>query len=229
MRHRNKEKEAAYAKIYQAKNRDKIKTYRIAYYNKNREKQLAHNREWRKNNPRDRSEVNRKWRQNNPGYKSPSHDEWMRKNPDKIKSYSQKHYAAIKSDPVRMEKRRAYQRSPEFREKVRARESDRRKNDPKFLIRGRLRARMKLALNGISKSQKSNELIGCSYLDLRAHIESLFLPGMTWENRSLWHIDHIRPCAAFNLLDADQQRQCFNYKNLQPLWALDNIRKSDSI
>jgi hypothetical protein len=50
---------------------------------------------------------------------------------------------------------------------------------------------------------------------------------MTWENRSKWHVDHIRPCASFNLFDPAQQAACFHFSNLQPLWAADNIRKSD--
>jgi hypothetical protein len=60
-----------------------------------------------------------------------------------------------------------------------------------------------------------------------AHIEAQFMPGMTWENRELWHVDHIIPCAAFDLTDPAQQRSCFHYGNLRPLWAKENQRKSD--
>ena len=54
---------------------------------------------------------------------------------------------------------------------------------------------------------------------------------MTWENfmKGEIHIDHIRPCSSFNLSDTEEQRKCFNYKNLQPLWAVDNLRKADKI
>ena len=48
---------------------------------------------------------------------------------------------------------------------------------------------------------------------------------MTWENHGDWHIDHIRPCCSFNLLNDDDQKQCFHYTNLQPLWAKDNLMK----
>ncbi len=57
------------------------------------------------------------------------------------------------------------------------------------------------------------------------HIESKFVDGMSWENRSQWHIDHIRPCANFDLTDIEQQKICFHWSNLQPLWAKDNLRK----
>lgn len=52
---------------------------------------------------------------------------------------------------------------------------------------------------------------------------------MTWENQGKngWEIDHIRPCSSFNLEDPEEQRKCFNYKNLQPLWAKDNMIKGD--
>lgn len=72
-------------------------------------------------------------------------------------------------------------------------------------------------------------LIGCSIEDLRAHIESQFQPGMTWENYGKWHVDHIRPCVSFNLLDPMQQQECFHYTNLQPLWAEDNIKKGGRV
>jgi hypothetical protein len=48
---------------------------------------------------------------------------------------------------------------------------------------------------------------------------------MTRENHGLWHVDHIRPCASFDLTDPEQQAICFHYTNLQPLWAIDNIKK----
>ena len=50
---------------------------------------------------------------------------------------------------------------------------------------------------------------------------------MSWDNYGQWHIDHIRPCSGFNLLDPIEQRVCFHYTNLQPLWAGDNLKKSN--
>lgn len=74
-------------------------------------------------------------------------------------------------------------------------------------------------------------LLGCSIADLCQHLEKQFREGMTWDNycRFGWHVDHIKPCASFDLLDPAQQRACFHYTNLQPLWHWENAAKSDKI
>ena len=81
------------------------------------------------------------------------------------------------------------------------------------------------------------ELIGCTSDKMKAHLEAQFSPGMTWDNyghpnggyTAGWHIDHIIPCAAFDLTDPVEQKQCFHYTNLQPLWAEDNLKKGDRV
>lgn len=79
-------------------------------------------------------------------------------------------------------------------------------------------------------AKRTTQLIGCSMEYLREYLESKFQRGMTWENHgSGWHIDHIVPCAAFDFTQPDQILQCFHYTNLQPLWAHENLIKSDRI
>lgn len=115
------------------------------------------------------------------------------------------------------------------KDKINAKYYERLKTDPKFKITQALRGRIYKALiaaQGI-KSIKTTDLLGGSAAFVRKWIESQFLPGMTWENHGEWHIDHIKPCASFDLTDPEQQRECFNYTNLQPLWAFDNRSKSD--
>ena len=81
----------------------------------------------------------------------------------------------------------------------------------------------------VNKDGSALELIGCSKTELINYLESQFSEGMTWENWSLngWHIDHIRPISSFDLSDPAQVKECFHYTNLQPLWAIDNLKKSD--
>jgi hypothetical protein len=100
--------------------------------------------------------------------------------------------------------------------------------DIEFQLMTVLRGRFKKIIRGERSTENCRRLVGCTLDELRVHIESQFLPGMTWENRGLrgWHIDHIRPCASFDLTDPAQRAQCFHYTNLQPLWAADNLAKS---
>ena len=107
----------------------------------------------------------------------------------------------------------------------------RRKRDVGFRIEDSLRARVKNAIKRNSKSGSTKNLIGCDSQTLKSHLESKFTTGMTWENYGLhgWHIDHIRPCASFDLSIPEEQRKCFHYTNLQPLWAVDNLSKSDRL
>ena len=88
----------------------------------------------------------------------------------------------------------------------------------------RLRARLRsLLIQPQNDSARLWELVGCSREQLRVHLERQFCGHMSWENRHRWHIDHIRPCASFDLTDPDQVRQCFHFSNLRPIWAEDNM------
>lgn len=91
-----------------------------------------------------------------------------------------------------------------------------------------LRSRIWRVVNGL-KSAPTLTLLGCSLEHLRKHLEQQFQPGMTWANMgSYWEIDHIRPCASFDLRRADEQRRCFHFSNLQPLTVGQNRRKHAS-
>lgn len=81
----------------------------------------------------------------------------------------------------------------------------------------------------IRKSGRTLDLVGCSIDFLMNHLENKFLPGMTWDNYGKWHIDHIRPCASFDLANPEEQKKCFHYTNLQPLWEKDNLKKGNKI
>lgn len=109
------------------------------------------------------------------------------------------------------------------------RASIRRKTDMNYRIRLTASTRMRLAIKAArtQKLKNSSELCGCSWPDLVAYLESKFKPGMTWENYgSYWHIDHKRPCASFDLTKPEDQSKCFHFTNLQPLPALENLRKN---
>lgn len=102
-------------------------------------------------------------------------------------------------------------------------------HDPLFKLQCSLRSRTRHAFAGVQKSAVTLNLLGCTLEFFKEYLESKFQPGMTWDNygKNGWHLDHIKPCAAFDLSDPEQQRQCSHWSNQQPLWAADNIRKSD--
>ena len=108
-------------------------------------------------------------------------------------------------------------------------ENNRLRRDPNFKLSLYLRNRVRGALKGLHKSDATMKLIGCTIEELWKHLESKFESWMIRENYGLWHVDHIIPCASFDLTDSEQQKKCFHYTNLQPLWATDNIKKYNKI
>lgn len=105
----------------------------------------------------------------------------------------------------------------------------RRTKDLNFKLAMSLRNRVNSALQQArsGKSARTPHLVGCDLKTLVAHLEAQFQPGMTWKNWAGkgWHIDHIRPCASFDLTDPEHQKTCFHYTNIQPLWCTENLRK----
>lgn len=112
-------------------------------------------------------------------------------------------------------------------ERKKIRNKVRRKIDINFKIKSNLRRRVHHVLNGLSKSKSTLKLLGCSIEFLKEHLEYNFSKGMSWNNYGLngWVIDHIIPCATFNLLKISEQKICFHWSNLQPLWEIDNLHK----
>jgi len=123
---------------------------------------------------------------------------------------------------------RGYYKQPARRATKAAYIKEQRVSNTKFKLLDALRHRLYLTVRRYKQSPSALQLVGCSIDALRQHLEAQFADGMTWDNYGDWHIDHIRPCASFDLLDPEQQRECFHYTNLQPLWAADNLSKSDT-
>lgn len=115
------------------------------------------------------------------------------------------------------------------RAKINARRRERYATEPEYRLLAALRSRLFVAVNraGAAKTSRTLDLTGCTLQYLRQYLEAQFQPGMAWTNHTLdgWHVDHITPCSAFDLTDPVQQRQCFHYTNLQPLWSDANYRK----
>ena len=171
--------------------------------------------------------------------------EWKKRNKEKVKLSDKKHYLKTREKRIKYQReyrlihlrenresvRKYYFKNKERLSKNNTRNArERRRTNPSFRILDNLRSRMLHALKGKNKSASTMNLLGVKNIEIVwQRLESLFQDGMTRENHGMWHIDHIKPCSSFDLSDPRQQRECFHYTNLQPLWALDNIRKKDKI
>lgn len=105
------------------------------------------------------------------------------------------------------------------------------RNNIQARISKNLRTRLYLAVKrqGGKKCDLTMSLTGADWPTFSGWIQNRFQKGMTWDNYGLWHIDHEKACAHFDLTKTDQQRECFHYTNLQPLWGLENIKKGSKI
>ena len=145
--------------------------------------------------------VNKQWRINNPEKLRTINSNWKKNNPDK-KNKLQRSYR-----------------------------KERRKRDPMFKVMENLRTRMYVVVTSkhAVKESTTMKLTGCTLDFLKKYLEKKFKDGMSWDNYGQWHIDHIKPCASFNLVDPMEQKKCFHYTNLQPLWGEHNLKKGSKL
>jgi len=150
-------------------------------------------------------------------YKDPEYQKkWFVKNIEHRKKYQKKY------------QKKWYKKNLEHRKKYYNQwVKNKRLNDPDFRVRCNLRTRIWTVLKGHKKVSNTMKLIGCSMEQLWQHLESKFQNGMTRKNygKGGWDVDHIKPCAHFDLTDPKQQRICFHWTNLQPMWHIENIKK----
>ena len=210
--------------------------YRIAktsYYNKkgkvrwwdgkklrNPEYKKEYNKEYQKENKEKLKEQRKEYYKANKEYKKEYNKEYQKENKEKIKEYKKEYRAANK------EKIKEYYAANKERANKRCRW--RYKNDENFRLTRVLRSRFKFALKSqnIKKNSHVLELTSCSMDFLKNYLSKKFKKGMTWGNQGQWHIDHRKPCASFDLVNKEEQRKCFHYTNLQPLWGKENMEKN---
>jgi hypothetical protein len=125
----------------------------------------------------------------------------------------------------RLEYTRRYRLEPNKKQRRNEQLRERRKSDPLFKMRLNIRTRIYVVFkrNGMVKTKKTFDILGCDFQVAREWLESQFSEGMTWDNIGQWHIDHKKPLALAQT-EAELIELC-HYKNLQPLWALDNLKK----
>lgn len=177
-----------------------LKLYRKEYYLKHKNKLKKRSRKWYKNNKKQQQE--------------------------RMKIYNQTHKKEIRDCYLKNRKK--------LKKRQKRYERNRRKTDINFKILHNLRDGIRRVLKEHTKSLKTIKLLGCNVIFLKNYLESKFKLEMSWDNYGRgwngkgmeeWHIDHIRPCCSFNLSKVSEQKKCFHYTNLQPLWASENRKK----
>lgn len=151
----------------------------------------------------------------------------IKNKPDTYCKDCRKALAAKFRNPI---KQRQYylQNAEKLKAGVIARTKERLQSDPLFRMIHNMKTNLRRAIKHNKKSNSTAKLTGCTMDDLRNHIASQFKTGMTWDNYGEWEIDHIRPCSSFDFSKPEEQKACFHFTNLQPLWKADNRRKSDN-
>lgn len=137
--------------------------------------------------------------------------EWLEKNPNKKAQYRAKTKEWLKNNPNYMNEWM----------------NNKRDQDPHFRLNHHLQSRLHSSLKALKTNHTLMGYIGCSFVHLLQHLEQQFSTGMSWDNYGEWHIDHIKPISKFDFNIKSQIFECWNYKNLQPLWASDNLKKSN--
>lgn len=151
------------------------------------------------------------------------------KNPGPAKERSRQRYLKDPKASHEATKKRRRESPEKVRKADNRRKRERRLKDPVFCLVGCLRKRIWAVLAGKSKSAPSLALLGCPAIEWRDYLEAKFRPGMTWENYGrVWHVDHKRPCAKFDLSDPEQQKACFHWSNTQPLFVEENLKKGSA-
>ena len=186
-------------KLYYQNNKSKFAESCKRYYEKNKEKMLNYSRSYYHKNKKSIAEKSKLFYIENKVKLYEYHKKYIKANPDKIRIHKSKY------------------------------KKKRLKNSIQFKIQERLRKRVYSAIKNLklNKLYSITKAVGCNSEDLKKHLESKFLPGMSWDNYGLhgWHIDHIKPLSLFDLTDETQFYEACNYTNLQPLWAKDNLKK----
>jgi hypothetical protein len=223
----NKHKGGKYGLM--AKCRSCYKIYNQKIYQKHQEKRVAEKRIYRRENRDKVLESNKKSYKKYRDKRCIEKQIELRLYPEKIKQRRKQQYLKHRDKRLKAVKKYQEKNKDKIRQRVAKHNLERYHTDINFKLKMNLSRRIRqfICKNG----QNTIELIGCSIDELKQHLQSLFQKDMNWKNygKNGWHIDHILPCASFDLTDLTQRKKCFHYSNLQPLWAADNIRKSDKV
>ncbi len=169
-----------------------------------------------------------KFKNKHPNYNIEQYErikEWNLNNKDKVKLTNQKYNNSEKGKQRRKDWN--LNNKDKIKETNKKWSYNKYNNDINYKLNHILRVRLRCSLKNIQTSKSILKLTNCSLEQLKQHLESMFKPEMSWSNwGKVWEIDHIIGCCNFNLTDVEQQRICFHYTNLRPLFKTTIIAES---
>jgi len=210
------------------------KQYRHEQYIKNCEKCKRYDKEYYKNN-KDKKKIYYEKNKEHIKIRKKEYDKAYRaKNIEKIREYTKNNKEQIKKY---RENNKDYidQYNKEYYKNNKDKKKEYKKNFYKINLNNKLsiilRSRIYKKLKYYKKSGSAVRDLGCTIDELKVYLESKFQEGMSWDNWRAdgWHLDHIIPLSSFDLTDREQFLKACHYTNLQPLWAEENLKKSNKI
>jgi hypothetical protein len=188
---------------------------------KSKQQKIEYDKKRYSENKKSFLEKSKEYYQNNKVARLKSSKDYYEQNKEKIKSRVHK-YNKENKEKIAVRKKNYYNTTTKKRLET----------EPELKIKFNLRKRVwqSIKTQGTFKRKATLELLGCENISIvRQHIENQFKKGMCWENYGQWHIDHIYPVSKFDLTNLEEQKKAFNYKNLQPLWAKENLQKGAKV
>ena len=196
--------------------KEKNKNYQKKYYSieENRQKRRENTRKYLKSNKGllKKREISKK-------QYLKFRDKYLDKNKKWAEENKERH-KKMKSD---------YRKTEIYKFKRAQWEKKEREINPRFKLERNIRSRLYhfLKRHQMKKKTKTFKYIGCTPSELKIYLEKKFKPGMNWQNYGKWHIDHVKPLSMFDITNEKELYVACNFKNLQPMWALENVTKGN--
>jgi hypothetical protein len=218
-----------YQKQYRLENKERIKEKRMQYYEKNKKIILEKNKEYTKENKEQIITYQKKYKK-----------EYHCKNKEKLLQENKK-YREVNKEKIKKKSKKYREENKEHnkeyyqknKKQINDKKNKYHKNKIAVDVLFKLKCntgdliRVSIRNNGYTKKSRTFEILGCTYEEFKQHIERQFAVGMSWDNRSEWHLDHIYPISlAKNELDVIKLN---HYTNFQPLWIIDNLLKGNKV
>jgi hypothetical protein len=216
-------------KKYKEKNTDKVRQSKKKEYLKNIERYRSQNQKWRGENPKHMSEYSKIYYVENKEELLEKQKNYYESNKNTILKKSQEYVKDNLEKTSKYQKKYRDNNKEILRQYKQRYNKKRRQTDIIFKLKCNISHRIRQYLKNktIIKNLKTFEIVGCSPEYLKEYLEKQFVSGMTWKSRNSWHIDHIIPLSSAK--NEEELLKLCHYTNLQPLWASENIKKSNKI